>query len=233
MLQLITKAFGHWDLMTSFSGNWENRSDAVKNVLNLSLTDVYLPLISATGHSPLFSLEVDAETNIIRISSGQLSSDPYFLNEIGFRDLKQMFYRTFEFLNLNRSNNQSLNEAFELFDRLAGSSLGSRKYPKSSKIVTLRELNVICEQIDWDYLFTKLFDQNGLTTYNPRQIEIADTFLLQYRCGLHKIQLETDAGKSALYNLAILNFVVQHAVSSGNLDTDNYMTNPGKPTSIT
>ncbi|CAH8490700.1 unnamed protein product [Schistosoma turkestanicum] len=154
MLQLITKAFGHWDLMTSFNGNWENRSDAVKNVLNLSLTDVYLPLISATGHSPLFSLEVDAETNIIRI---------------GFRELKQMFYRAVEFLNLNRSNNESFNEAFELFDRLAS--------------------------IDWDYLFTKLFDQNGLTTYNRRQIEIADTFLLQYRCGLHKIQLETDAGK--------------------------------------
>lgn len=66
--QLISKLFGEWDLLTSPSTNMTNVSDGARNIPNLSLTDLYLPLISTTGHSPLFSLDIDEEDRTIRVS---------------------------------------------------------------------------------------------------------------------------------------------------------------------
>ncbi|CAH8490717.1 unnamed protein product [Schistosoma turkestanicum] len=177
LLHLISMSFGKWGLLPSSS-----RSNLLPNVLTLNLTAVYLPLISTTGYSPLFSLEVDQVTNQVRE---------------GLLRLKEVFYRAANLLNVNHSNDESLTAAFQLFDRLANNSLGPQTYPtsKSRKLVGLRTLKSICPPIDWDYLFDTLFKQTGFSGYKQQKIEISDTFLLQYRCGLHKIQLETEKEK--------------------------------------
>ncbi|CAI2726551.1 unnamed protein product [Schistosoma spindalis] len=65
--QLILMSFGEWELLTSPSTNRTNASDGARNILNLSLTDIYLPLLSATGHSPLFSLDINEKDRAIRV----------------------------------------------------------------------------------------------------------------------------------------------------------------------
>ncbi|VDO49550.1 unnamed protein product [Schistosoma margrebowiei] len=100
--QLISMLFGEWDLLTS-STNMTNAYDGARNILNLSLTDLYLPLLSTTGHSPLFSLDIDEEDRAIRD---------------GVLDLKIMFYKSVISLNLNMSQNTMLARTSELFDRL-------------------------------------------------------------------------------------------------------------------
>ncbi|VDP25993.1 unnamed protein product [Schistosoma mattheei] len=100
--QLISMLFGEWDLLTSPSTNMTN-ADGARNILNLSLTDLYLPLLSTTGHSPLFSLDIDEEDRTIRD---------------GVLDLKIMFYKSVISLNLNMSQNTKLARTFQLFDRL-------------------------------------------------------------------------------------------------------------------
>ncbi|CAH8496304.1 unnamed protein product [Schistosoma mattheei] len=126
--QLISMLFGEWDLLTSPSTNMTN-ADGARNILNLSLTDLYLPLLSTTGHSPLFSLDIDEEDRTIRI--------------------------------------------------------------------------------DWDYLFDKLFNQTGFRSYHKLPVKVEEKHALQYYCAFHEIQLETDEDKSALYDLAILNFLAE------------------------
>ncbi|CAH8490668.1 unnamed protein product [Schistosoma turkestanicum] len=231
LLQLISMSFGQWDLLPAFSGSRANTNQVMRNVVNLNLTEIYLPLISTTGYSPLFSMDVDADTNLIRIYPGRLSSNLNYLNEYGFPYLKDKFYEAVDLLNINHSNDDSLNGTFELFDQLANNYLGAGTFSTSGsrKVVRLEELKDICRQIDWDYLFDKVFNETGISDYKSRQIEIVDTFLLQYSCGLHQIQLETVEGKSALYNLAILNFVVEQL--SHSLHRDRFIrgnrTNPG------
>ncbi|CAH8506650.1 unnamed protein product [Schistosoma guineensis] len=85
--QLISKLFGEWDLLTS-STNMTNASDGARNILNLSLTDLYLPLLSTTGHSPLFSLDIDEEDRTIRIDWDYLF-DKLF-NQTGFRNYHKL-----------------------------------------------------------------------------------------------------------------------------------------------
>ncbi|CAH8501588.1 unnamed protein product [Schistosoma intercalatum] len=80
--QLISMLFGEWDLLTS-STNMTNASDGARNILNLSLTDLYLPLLSTTGHSPLFSLDIDEEDRTIRIDWDYLFDKSF--NQTGFR----------------------------------------------------------------------------------------------------------------------------------------------------
>uniref|UniRef100_A0A094ZQX3 Endothelin-converting enzyme 1 n=1 Tax=Schistosoma haematobium TaxID=6185 RepID=A0A094ZQX3_SCHHA len=68
--------FGEWDLLTSPSTNMTN-ADGARNILNLSLTDLYLPLLSTTGHSPLFSLDIDEEDRTIRAFLDPQTSSTY------------------------------------------------------------------------------------------------------------------------------------------------------------
>ncbi|CAH8511128.1 unnamed protein product [Schistosoma margrebowiei] len=85
--QLISMLFGEWDLLTS-STNMTNAYDGARNILNLSLTDLYLPLLSTTGHSPLFSLDIDEEDRAIRIDWDYLF-DKLF-NQTGFRNFHKL-----------------------------------------------------------------------------------------------------------------------------------------------
>ncbi|CAH8818718.1 unnamed protein product, partial [Schistosoma curassoni] len=209
--QLISKLFGEWDLLTSPSTNMTNVSDGARNIPNLSLTDLYLPLISTTGHSPLFSLDIDEEDRTIRIYPGQLTSDQNLLEKDGVLDLKIMFYKSFVSLNLNMSQNTKLARTFQLFDRLVNAFLDpqtSSTY-KKNQTVSMDELKAICPPIDWDYLFDKLFNQTGFRNYHKLPVKVEEKHALQYYCAFHEIQLETDEDKSALYNLAILNFLAE------------------------
>ncbi|CAH8490709.1 unnamed protein product [Schistosoma turkestanicum] len=221
LFQLISISFGNWDwLPSSFNRNWDNKTV----VLNLNLTDLYLPLISTTGHSPLFSLEVVDDSHTVRIYSGRLSSDQSFLSKRGFLLLKSMFHQAVDSLNLNQSNDESVNATFQLFDHLARNYLGIRSFPASkSKIFgKLDTLEAICPQIDWNYLFDTLFNETGFTAYKRGQIEIADAFLLQYLCGLHQIQLETEKGKSFMVEQTI------HSLQRNNIGNAQVI-NQGSP----
>ncbi|KAH9585124.1 Endothelin-converting enzyme 1 [Schistosoma haematobium] len=197
--QLISMLFGEWDLLTSPSTNMTN-ADGARNILNLSLTDLYLPLLSTTGHSPLFSLDIDEEDRTIRIYPGQLTSDQNLLEKDGVLDLKIMFYKSVISLNLNMSQNTKLARTFQLFDRLVNAFLDpqtSSTY-KKSQTVSMDELKAICPPIDWDYLFDKLFNQTGFRSYHKLPVKVEEKHALQYYCAFHEIQLETDEDKRSL-----------------------------------
>uniref|UniRef100_A0A5K4F8M1 Neprilysin-1-like n=1 Tax=Schistosoma mansoni TaxID=6183 RepID=A0A5K4F8M1_SCHMA len=210
--QLISMAFGEWDLLTSLSTNVTSESNAARSILNLSLTDIYLPLISTTGYSPLFSLDIDEEDRAIRISSGQLTSDQSLMKkENGVSNMKDVLYVSADSLNMGGSQFSKLDGAFQLFDRLVNAFLDPQTSTpfKTNQSVSIEELKAICPPIDWDYLFDKVFNQTGFRNYHKLPIKVEEKHLFQYRCGFHQIQLETDENKSALYNLAVLNFVAE------------------------
>uniref|UniRef100_A0A5K4FAM8 Neprilysin-2 n=1 Tax=Schistosoma mansoni TaxID=6183 RepID=A0A5K4FAM8_SCHMA len=210
--QLISMAFGEWDLLTSLSTNVTSESNAARNILNLSLTDIYIPLISTTGHSPLFSLDIDRENRAIRISSGQLTSDQSLMKkENEMLKIKALLYLSVYSLNIEVSQYSELYDTFQLFDRLINAFLDPQTSTpfKTNQSVSIEELKAICPPIDWDYLFDKVFNQTGFRNYHKLPIKVEEKHLFQYRCGFHQIQLETDENKSALYNLAVLNFVAE------------------------
>ncbi|CAH8523353.1 unnamed protein product [Schistosoma rodhaini] len=183
--QLISMAFGEWDLLTSLSTNVTNTSKAARNILNLSLTDIYLPLISTTGHSPLFSLDIDEEDRAIRN---------------GVSNMKDMLYVSADSLNMKVSQYSKLHGAFQFFDRLVNAFLDPQTSTpfKTNQSVSIEELKAICPPIDWDYLFDKVFNQTGFRNYHKLPIKVEEKFSLQYRCGFHQVQLETDEDKRSL-----------------------------------
>ncbi|KAK4472233.1 hypothetical protein MN116_002568 [Schistosoma mekongi] len=66
---LIHMYFGDWQLIPSFSQMINVTNNGAPNIQNMSLTDFYLPTISQTGHSLLFSLAIDEETSAISVST--------------------------------------------------------------------------------------------------------------------------------------------------------------------
>ncbi|XP_018650197.1 family M13 non-peptidase homologue (M13 family) [Schistosoma mansoni] len=157
--QLISMAFGEWDLLTSLSTNVTNTSKAARNILNLSLTDLYLPLISTTGHSPLFSLDIDQENRAIRN---------------GVSNMKDMLYVSADSLNMKVSQYSKLHGAFQLFDRLVNAFLDPQTSTpfKTNQSVSIEELKAICPPYPInaeDHVLNEYYAQKAMYTEKLRR----------------------------------------------------------------
>ncbi|CAH8838519.1 unnamed protein product, partial [Trichobilharzia szidati] len=84
----------------------------------------------------------------------------------------------------------------------------------------------ICPLIDWKTLFAKLFRQTGSRSYSKFSISIADTTALKHQCALHEIELLTPTGKSAIQNMAVMDFMTYQDTTIKSVKKSSESANP-------
>ncbi|KAH8859937.1 Endothelin-converting enzyme 1 [Schistosoma japonicum] len=207
--QLIYKYFGKWELIPSISKEINITTKRKKNIENMSLTALYLPILSQTGRSPLFSLSIDEDTSAINISPGSFFAD-LNTNPIEF---EQDFYEYAFGLGVPKSEQIKLTNAFEMMIRL------SRRDTIASILdifnwktnITIPELHSICSQINWKRLLKKILQQTGYENYTKLPITIEGRHQLKALCAKYKSEIQTVNGKITLHTLAIMDFIIEHS----------------------
>ncbi|XP_018650347.1 Nep2 peptidase (M13 family) [Schistosoma mansoni] len=146
---LLRDLFGGWKLIPSISTDREVTD----------LTDLFLSIISHTGSSQLFSLNIEEKIfaiNKIPIPKG---------------------------IHLSELNG----------------------------IISIEELQLICPQINWDYLFEKLLQETGYEKYKQLSIIIEKRYQLKYRCEQYG-DIMRRGDKGTLRTMIIMEFLIQQVL---------------------
>ncbi|KAK4467379.1 hypothetical protein MN116_008846 [Schistosoma mekongi] len=180
---LISKYFGEWELIPSTSPNHE-----FQNIDNKDLTDLYLPMISSLGYSPLFSLKIDRQTRSIH--------------------QQRNFYDTAFKLGILELEKTKVDDAFEMMKHLSRINVPESSQPEELKIpITLDELNSICPQIRWSYLFKEILTEAEYDDHEGLPITIVGKMQLRNHCKQNQLSLESH--RRTFQTMVIINFVAE------------------------
>ncbi|CAH8866108.1 unnamed protein product [Trichobilharzia szidati] len=212
--QIIAKTYGEWELLPSTHQTVTVSSDVVKDSgKQLSLLDLYLPLLSTSGGSPLFSLDIHGKfppTIHISIAEYSFGAESYKTEEESLL-MAPSYYEFAHTLGVPESEANKLIDAFELSFRLAHNSYFANKRPssKGKQTVGMDELKAICPPMDWENLFAKLFKETDYKDdYRLLPIIVEDAMALKHQCVLHEIEMSTSSGRSALHNMAVMELLL-------------------------
>nr|CAX74956.1 Endothelin-converting enzyme 1 [Schistosoma japonicum] len=215
---LIEEQFGKWDLMPSTSQN-----PNVPNIDDKDLTDLYLPLISNLGTSPLFSLEINPQTRSIDIYPGFLSAD---LNTD--KDQIETLVHGFNFvlnkLGILELNKKKVNDAIELMKKLSAKIDNPElsPYEELQRPITLDELNSICPHIQWGPLLKEILGEAEYEDYEGLPITIGGKYELEVRC--QQQDLEIGKQRRTFQTMVIMNFILEASKNMLLLSTSSSQT---------
>ncbi|CAH8507369.1 unnamed protein product [Schistosoma bovis] len=198
---LIRDLFGGWELIPSIS------TDTKK----MSLTDLFLPIISQTGSSLLFSINIKQDLFAVNTDMDKFEEDYYKLAfGIGVSHFEQsQLTIAFQML-VDLSNEISMTQGLHVSE--------------FNEIISMKELKSICPQIDWSYLLKELLKQTGYTKSKQLSIIVEGRYQLKHRCELYGDVMKTKNDKSAFRTIIIMDFLINQLLQSMNLSptgTDN------------
>ncbi|CAH8530498.1 unnamed protein product [Schistosoma rodhaini] len=219
---LIRDLFGGWKLIPSISTDTEVTD----------LTDLFLSILSHTGSSHLFSLNIEEKIFAINISPGRIVFDSG--SEWTSIDEFEVIYNKIAFaMGVPYSKQSEIKDAFLMMIDL------SNKIPipkgihlsELNGIISIEELQLICPQINWDYLFEKLLQETGYEKYNQLSIIIEKRYQLKYRCEKYG-DIMKRGDKGTLRTMIIMEFLVQqvlHALTFYTNGTDSNSNSSSQP----
>ncbi|KAK4475500.1 hypothetical protein MN116_002549 [Schistosoma mekongi] len=195
--RLINEYFGEWEIIPSTLQRINITNGSVPNIDNMNLTDFYLPIVRQTGQSYLFSLSINAKRLAINIAPGSLPVD---VNS-NSTEFEQRYYRTASELGVPESEKRKLTDAFEMMQELTRNTDVSESFAYFGlrRYVTFAELNSICPQIKWSYVFEKVLQETGYVNYTNLPINIESEELLERRC----TQYDLAAQRNKRLNLSL------------------------------
>ncbi|XP_018650341.1 family M13 unassigned peptidase (M13 family) [Schistosoma mansoni] len=169
---LIHRYFGGWELIPSLSTNINNTNKHKQNKMNNGLTNLFLPILTQTGRSPLFSINIASDIFAVIISPGRfafhLDSTQTTMNES-----EEDYYRLAFETGVHLSKKTQLTEAFQTMIRLG--------------------------KIDWSHVLEKVLKQTGYVNYQKLPIIIEQRSELRQRCSEYRDLLnEKDGGRSPI-----------------------------------
>ncbi|TNN10073.1 Neprilysin-11 isoform 2 [Schistosoma japonicum] len=206
--RLINKYFGEWKLIRSILQQMNFTNDGKQNIDNMSLTDLFLPIISQTGDSLLFSLNINKENLTIDIAPG-LSFVDLNTNSTERDEFEQSFYRTAIDLGVPESERRKLTDSFEMMQELTRKIQVSGTLPlvELRRNITVDGLNSICPQINWSYVFEKVLQDTGYENYTNLPISLQGQIQLETRCTQYDFAMKNN--KSTLQTMIIMDFLFQ------------------------
>ncbi|CAH8494540.1 unnamed protein product [Schistosoma mattheei] len=213
---LIDMHFGGWQLIPSLSTEINNTNGRNQSQMNNSLTDLFLPILTQTGRSPLFSMNIAEDIFAVLISPGQFA----FQTDLQKTDMdksEEDYYKLALETGVPQSQIPQLTDAFRKMIRL-----GRRSNPKKQHLkefVTKDELQSICPQIDWSYILDKVLQETGYVKYHKLPIIIERRNELRQRCAEYREILTEIDGGSTLRTIAIMDFLREQQKNTLNVHT--------------
>ncbi|RTG85480.1 uncharacterized protein DC041_0010374 [Schistosoma bovis] len=169
---LIDMYFGGWQLIPSLSTEINNTNGRNQSQMNNSLTDLFLPILTQTGRSPLFSMNIAEDIFAVIISPGQFA----FQTDLQKTDMdksEEDYYKLAFETGVPQSQKPQLTDAFRKMIRLG--------------------------RIDWSYALEKVLQETGYVNYHKLPIIIERRNELRQRCAEYRELLtEKDGGRSPL-----------------------------------
>ncbi|CAH8504676.1 unnamed protein product [Schistosoma bovis] len=175
---LIDIYFGGWQLIPSPSTEINNTNGRNQSQMNNSLTDLFLPILTQTGRSPLFSMNIAEDIFAVLISPGQFA----FQTDLQKTDMdksEEDYYKLAFETGVPQSQKPQLTDAFRKMIRLG--------------------------RIDWSYALEKVLQETGYVNYHKLPIIIERRNELRQRCAEYRELLtEKDGGRSLTGSLSRL-----------------------------
>ncbi|CAH8498168.1 unnamed protein product [Schistosoma intercalatum] len=189
---LIDIYFGGWQLIPSLSTEINNTNGRNQSQMNNSLTDLFLPILTQTGRSPLFSMNIAEDIFAVLISPGQFA----FQTDLQKTDMdksEEDYYKLAFETGVPQSQNPKLTDAFRKMIRLG--------------------------RIDWSYALEKVLQETGYVNYHKLPIIIERRNELRQRCAEYRELLTEKDGGSTLHTIAIMDFLREQQKNTLNVHT--------------
>ncbi|CAH8504692.1 unnamed protein product [Schistosoma bovis] len=220
---LIRDLFGGWELIPSIS------TDTKK----MSLTDLFLPIISQTGSSLLFSINIKQDLFAVNISPGRIGLNPASI-QTDMDKFEEDYYKLAFGIGVPHFEQSQLTIAFQMLVDLSNkiSMTQGLHVSEFNEIISMKELKSICPQIDWSYLLKELLKQTGYTKSKQLSIIVEGRYQLKHRCELYGDVMKTKNDKSAFRTIIIMDFLITQLLQSMNLSptgTDNNSYSSSQP----
>ncbi|CAH8506760.1 unnamed protein product [Schistosoma margrebowiei] len=213
---LIDMYFGGWQLIPSLSTEINNTNGRNQSQMNNNLTDLFLPILTQTGRSPLFSMNIAEDIFAVIISPGQFA----FRTDLQKTDMdksEEDYYKLAFETGVTQSQKPQLTDAFRKMIRLGRKSNAKKQLLK--EFVTKNELQSICPQIDWSYILEKVLQETGYVKLHKRSIIIQRRNELRQRCAEYRALLTEKGGGSTLRTIAIMDFLREQQKNTLNVHT--------------
>ncbi|CAH8504708.1 unnamed protein product [Schistosoma bovis] len=189
---LIDMYFGGWQLIPSLSTEINNTNGRNQSQMNNSLTDLFLPILTQTGRSPLFSMNISEDIFAVIISPGQFA----FQTDLQKTDMdksEEDYYKLAFETGVPQSQKPQLTDAFRKTIRLG--------------------------RIDWSYILEKVLQETGYVKYHKLPIIIEQRNELRQRCAEYRALLTEKDGGSTLRTIAIMDFLREQQKNTLNVHT--------------
>ncbi|CAH8530420.1 unnamed protein product [Schistosoma rodhaini] len=211
---LIDKYFGGWELIPSLSTNINNTNKQKQNKMSNGLTNLFLPILTQTGRSPLFSINIADDIFAVIISPGRFAFHPDSTQTTMIESEEDYYKLAFE-TGVLQSNRTQLSEAFQTMIRL-----GKRPVSKTTNVrefITKNELQYTCPQIDWNHVLEKVLQQTGYVKYQKLPIVVEQRSELRHRCSEYRALLKKRDSGSILRTIAIMDFLREQQMNTLNV----------------
>ncbi|CAI2726285.1 unnamed protein product [Schistosoma spindalis] len=189
---LIDMYFGGWQLLPSLSMVTNNTNGQNRSQMNNSLTNLFLPILTQTGRSPLFSINIAKDILAVTISPGQFAFQPD-LQKTTMNESEEYYYKLAFETGVPESQKTQLTDAFQKMIRLG--------------------------RIDWSYVLEKVLHQTGYVKYHKLPIIIERKSELRQRCAEYQALLTEIDGGSTLRTITIMDFLREQQMNTLNVDT--------------
>ncbi|CAI2726284.1 unnamed protein product [Schistosoma spindalis] len=202
---LIRDLFGGWELIPSIS----------TDIKVMDLTDLLLPIISQTGNSILFSINIKGHIFPINISPGQIALNPAS-KETDIDKFEEHYYKLAFGMGVPHFKKSQLMDAFQMLVDLSNKiSVPQGLHVRElNEIISIEGLKSICPQINWSYFLKKLLQQTGYEKYEKLSFHIEGRYELNHRCKLFGDVMKTERDKSALRTIIIMDFLMHQLLQS-------------------
>ncbi|CAH8509026.1 unnamed protein product [Schistosoma rodhaini] len=225
---LIDMYFGGWELIPSLSTNINNANKQKQNKMNNGLTNLFLPILTQTGRSPLFSINIAEDIRAVIISPGQFAFHPD-LSKNTMNESEEDYYGLAFETGVHQSKKAQLTEAFQTMIRLGKRSASNTLHVR--EISTKNELQYTCPQIDWSHVLEKVLQQTRYAKYQRLPIIVEQPSELRQRCSEYRALKERDGG-SILRTIAIMDFLREQQMNTLNVHafgTDHNLNSSSQP----
>ncbi|CAH8507522.1 unnamed protein product [Schistosoma haematobium] len=184
----------------------------------MSLTDLFLPMISQTGSSLLFSINIKHDIFAInpliiyfslinplnyillyynnQISPGRIGLNPASIQTDTDKS-EDDYYKLAFGIGVPYFEQSQLTIAFQMLVDLSNeiSITQGLHVSEFNEIISMKELKSICPQIDWSYLLKELLKQTGYEKSKQLSIIVEGRYQLKHRCELYGDVMKTKNDK--------------------------------------
>ncbi|CAH8506681.1 unnamed protein product [Schistosoma margrebowiei] len=183
---LIRDLFGGWELIPSISTDTKE----------MNLTELFLPIISQTGNSLLFSINIRQDIFAINISPGRMGLNPASTQAV-MEQFEESYYKLAFGIGVPYFEQSQLTIAFQMLVDLNTKITVTQglHVDELNEIISMKELISICPQIDWSYLLKELLQQTGYKKSKKLSILIGGRYQIKHRCELYGDVIKTKKDK--------------------------------------